>query len=477
MTARKIAYGFAAACALIAPSVAFGQAEDAFCDVNCYHEMQWFSPVDFDLDCQPIERGCGYTFNYSRLNWYLVNERTQVGALNALELSEDIFPAALQLDPVDGPPQQYVIQNGLQDVTPGDFGGGDRYELGYFSGQHSVTVGLMLDQEVHSQVNLGNGPMPSGFGSIHVIFELQNPDLLLGFRDYGGVFVEGEGVDADVPTPTQGGPGVGGNGVVDDLNANLAEGPVVLVADIDGDGTIDDDEIVGIAVDYGDLYLFNVTFNQVQVRNTTRTDSVEIMKNYVLDNDHWFKTAQNGQIEVGAGVRFMRIRDEFSFNGTSDFLRGETPTTVGNVVNTDVDNQLVGPQIYARYTKQQHRLQYGIGSRFMFGYNVQDLDQNGVLGENVLPGGFNQSVALQPTAFNYGAQENDFSPVVELRADASYRLTDAIALKLGYTAVFADNITRAASVTRWRLPDMGFNEAGQQHIFMNGVDAGFELTY
>jgi hypothetical protein len=479
MTARKIAYWFAAACALIAPSVAFGQAEDAFCDVNCYHDMQWFSPVDFDFDCQPIDRGCGYTFNYSRVSWYVDNERSQIGAPGAVELSEDLFPEELGaiFGNIDGPPQRYLIQNSLQDVTPGDFGGGDRYELGYFSGQHSVMIGVLFDQTVQSFQSFGNGPMPSGFGSIHINFELQNPDLLLGFRSYGGVFVEGQGSDADVPTPTVGGPGSPlPNNVVDDLNGNLAEGGTAILGDLNGDGTIDDDEIIGIAIDYGDLYLFNVRFNEVFVRNTTRTDSVEIMKNYVLDNDHWFKTEQNGQIEVGAGVRFLRIRDEFGFSGTSDFFRGETPLTVGNVVNTDVDNQIVGPQIFARYTKQQHRLGYGIGGRFMFGYNIQDLDQNGVLGENVLPGGLNQP-NFQPTAFNYGRQDNDFAPVVELRADANYRLTDAIALKLGYTAVFADNITRAASVTRWRLPDMGFNESGEQHILINGVDAGFELTY
>jgi hypothetical protein len=461
----------------VAPSVAYGQAEDAFCDVNCYHEQQWFAPVDFDFDCTPIERECGYFFSYNRVSWYLDNERSQIGAPGAVELSEDIWPAILALDPLEGPPQQYVVQNGLQDVTPGDWGKGDRYEVGYFNGQHGVMLGVLFDQRVQSGGLFGNGPMPSGFGSIHVNFELQNPDLLLGFRDYGGIFVQGDGVDADQPTPTQGGPGVGGNGVVDDLDGDLAEGPVVLVADIDGDGTIDDDEIVGIAVDYGDLYLFNVTFNQVAVRNSTATDSVELMKTYVLDNSHWFVKDQTGRIEVGAGVRFTRIRDEFGFAGTSDFLRGETPTTVGNEVNTEVSNQIVGPQIYARYTKQTNRMQYGVGSRFMFGYNVQDLDQNGVLGENVLPGGLNQSATFQPTAFNYGRQDNDFSPLVELRADMTYSITRSLAAKLGYTAIFADNVTRAASVTRWRLPDMGFNESGEQHIFMNGVDVGFEVVY
>jgi hypothetical protein len=59
----------------------------------------------------------------------------------------------------------------------------------------------------------------------------------------------------------------------------------------------------------------------------------------------------------------------------------------------------------------------------------------------------------------------------------AYKFTDSIAAKLGYTALVADNITRSASVTRWRLPDIGFNESGQQTFFANGVDFGVEVTY
>jgi len=473
MSARKLVYWCAAAFAMAAPGAARGQ-EDAFCDVDCYHEQQWFAPVDFDYDCLPIRRDCGYFFNYSKLSWYVDNERTAIGSPGAIVNSEVIFPEALALTPGENPPGPYLVQNGLQDVTPGDFGWGDRYEVGYFSGQHGYMMGIIADQHVQSGTTFGNGPMPSGFGSIHVNFELQNPDLLLGLRDYWGVLVVTDFADGDVPTPTIGGPGVGGNGVIDDLNGNLAEGPVGIFADIDADGDLD---LIGIAVDYGDLYEFNVTFNQVAIRNSTRTDGVELMKTYVLDNSHWFVKEQAGQIEVGAGVRFMRVRDEFGFVGTSDFLRGETPLTIGNSVATDVDNQIVGPQLYARYTKQHNRLQFGAAGRMLFGYNVQDLDQTGVIGENMTPGDANQSLILQPTAFNYGRQDNDFSPVVEFRADAVYKITSAISARLGYTAIFADNITRAASVTRWLLPDMGFTESGQQHIFMNGADFGFELVY
>jgi hypothetical protein len=474
MTARKLAYWCAAACVLAAPGLAYGQAEDAFCDVDCYHEQQWFAPVDFDYDCTPIRRDCGYFFNYSKVSWFVTGEKTPIGAPNLTVLSEEILPAILALDPQTSPPPSYLVQNGIQDTVPGDFGWGDRFEVGYFNGQHGVMMGIIAEQTVNSTQVLGGGPQSSGFGSLHVNFELASPRLLEGFRDYNGQTIAGN----EVPTPTIGGPGIGGNNTTDDLDGDLAEGFVFIFADLNGNGQFDDDEpITAIAIDYGDLYEFNVTFNQVAIRNSTRTDGIELMKTYVLDNSHWFTKQQNGQIEIGAGVRFMRIRDEFGFAGTSDILRGATRFDAGNFVNTDVDNQIVGPQIYARYTKQVNRLQLGASGRFVFGYNIQDFDQVGVIGENLTPGDLNQPGVLQPTGFRYGKQENDFSPLAELRVDATYKLTGALAVKLGYTAIFVDNISRAASVTRWLLPDMGFREGGQQEILINGADMGFELVY
>jgi len=461
MTARKLTHWFAAACAMVAPSVAWGQVDD-FCEPACYHEDQWFSPVDFDFDCQPIERDCGVFFNYNRVSWFITGERTSVGQPGAVDVSEEIWPADLALDPIDGPTQPYAITNSLQDVTPGEFGWGHRYEFGYFSGQHGVMVGIIDNMRTFSSEVYGGGPQPSGFGSLHVNFELQNPDLLTGFRDYGGELVD----DVEVPTPTITGPGGFGDGVTDDLNGNLAAGPVAIIAVID-----DEEVIVGIAVDYGDFYRFNATFNAIGIRNDSQVDGVELMKTYVLDNGHWMAKEQNGQIEIGAGIRYMRIRDGFGFAALSDLFRG------ANFVDTQVDNNIVGPQIYGRYTKQVKRWTAGVGGRFMFGYNRQNLDQNGAIGRNMLPGGLNQPALLQPRDWNYGESADDFSPVAELRADLSFQVTSAISLKLGYTCIYTDNITRASSVTKWSLPDMGFNATGQQGVLINGADGGVELVY
>ena len=69
--------------------------------------------------------------------------------------------------------------------------------------------------------------------------------------------------------------------------------------------------------------------------------------------------------------------------------------------------------------------------------------------------------------------------MAEMRVEGSYQITNSFALKLGYTATFVDNITRASQIVRYRLPDMGIrnDQIGEQTIFVNGADFGIEAVY
>ena len=147
--------------------------------------------------------------------------------------------------------------------------------------------------------------------------------------------------------------------------------------------------------------------------------------------------------------------------------------------DTRVDNHMVGPQILANWSHRRDRIGFDLNGRMMFAYNVQNFDQDVALGEDLIPGQYNRSLYLTPTVADHGKQENFFSPTIELRAQASYHLTSALALKLGYTAIFVDNISRSANQVRYELPRMGFrdDQAGEQYIFINGVNAGAELTF
>jgi len=413
-------------------------------------DAEWFAPVDFDFDNQPSRKSSGYFFRYDKLSWATVGENTTIGDESVNVLSENIFPG--NAGDIGAPPPQYQIINGLQEVTPdAEFAWGERYEFGYLkasrNGATGWTVGILDGPERTSRATFGFGPSLNGFGSVHVNFTTSE-GYLLGFRDYQIQTINGEGFVIG-QNPVLVGPGgdlnglLTSDGIPDDINGNAL--PVFFFTGFDADasGDIDDEEVTGNGVDFGDLHEFNIRFDTLLVRDVTETQGIEIMKTHVLNNRHLPASRQGNRWEIAYGARFLRLRDAFFFQGTGDLL-GLTQ------INTSVDNQIVGPQVRAKWSSQRGRWNASVDSRFVFGYNFQDLDQSGDIGQNLVPGGLNSLLNGQPTSFSYGRQANDFSPLVEFRADASYQITRAVALNLGYTAIYVDNVTRASSSTRYQ---------------------------
>jgi hypothetical protein len=490
---------------------------------NTDHDLQFFSPVDFDFENRPLSTQCGYFFRFDKLNWAATGERVTVGDPNQVVLSELIYGDSPLS--VGSPPPQYVINNSIQDAPPDghDFAWGSRYEIGYGNGENAWSIGILDGPDIHGHemygfeslvipnqipanldyndpnfdwtlfileyvsnvtpldgVGTGSSGIPTsrnGWGSVHVNFN--TPDgFLLGMVDYNA----GEGGVG----PTVGGPGraitvieldyndagkvvatdvttqSGGDGAPDDLNGNAIQGFTVV---LDPDGNI-----IGTMVDYGDLHLFNVAFERFDVRNLTQTSGVELMKTFTLDNKYLPVKRQGDVAEIGAGVRYFRLNDEFTFDGGGGIL-GRTYAMTG------AENNIIGPQIRGRWSRQISRWNVGVDSRFVFGYNVQNQSQYGAIGEDLNPGAVNSPIFAQPHAVSYARQQNNFSPMVELRAEASYQVTRALAARVGYTGIFVDNITRASQTVNWYIPDLGIKRGGEQEIYINGVDFGFDVVY
>lgn len=481
MTAKTIAYWLAAGCALLAPGVAYGQAEDAFCEAQCYHEDQWFAPVDFDFDCQPIRRDCGWTFNVDKTYWAVTGERVEIGNGQADTGSLGpwrLFSQGSQIivDPLD--PDNFIIVPGIDIAIPppellsgldngvrADWAWGTRYEVGYFNGDSSWSVGIMDGRDATFAQNYGILTQDPLYGSVQINFD--DPlNLMFGFIDV---------IDA------LGGP-FAPDGIADDVNVNGQYGPDGF--DTEDPGREPDVIAVGVPPDFGDLVRLPVSFQFVSVRNTTETDGIELMKSYRLSNLHRMTKHQNNDVEVGVGVRYMRLRDQFLVNGTDG--------TIGDSFwDTKIDNNLVGPQIMGKWTHQRHRMRLDVGGRFMFAYNISNFEQDVALGEapqdvfgnpitdrSLLAGQYNRPLYFNPTVAQHGKQENDFSPTVEFRAAANYQITRALSFKLGYTAIFIDNINRSAANVKYELPNMGFrDDVGTQHILLNGVDVGLDLVF
>ena len=462
MTRRSLAYCVAAACSLLSQGLVYGQAEDAFCE-GCYHEQQWFAPVNFDYDCQPIDRGCGYFFHYSRLSWAITGDRTPIG--NGATDNGSLAPFRNFLsgfltapgDPTAVPVSiaPPVLLGGIDSGPPrAAFGWGDRYEVGYFEGQHGWKVGIIDNAHSSTNQSYGLNTQDSIYGSVLVPFS-DPQNLMFGFIDVVG--------------PTGG--AFNPDGLADNIDGDNQFGP-------DGYDTMDPgrvpDAILGPDQrgDLEDIVRLPTSWQFLNVRNSTRVDGIEIMKTYQLDNSHFMTKHQNNSFEIGAGVRYMRIRDRFTVTGDGGVMGF-------SFWDTRVDNHIVGPQIEATWTYESHRWNFDVDGRFVFGADVQNFDQDAALGQDLVPGQYNRSIYFTPTVSDHGKQDIFFSPVAELRAESRYKFTKALAAKLGYTAIFADNISRATSQVRYELPRMGFrpDQAGAQTIFINGVDFGFELVY
>lgn len=471
-----------AALAILASQAATGMGQNSFAQQRFVEsDFQLFEPVDLELDGFPVRKDNGFFFNYDKVYWAFTGERITIGERGLTYPSEQMFR-----DSVDSlilndrnAPQTYDIENDIKNAPPNaEFGWGERYEFGYVDDDgHGIHIGILDGPNSNSQTTYGFGTAGiTGFGSVHVNFDIPNADFLAGFRDYGSETVLSTDAD-DTDSPIEivlGGPGVDvGDDEVDNLDGDRVGGVFFVLGDLNLDGVIDDDEVIGFGYDFDDLHVFNIRFDTLTVRNSVESKGIELMRTHQLDNRHYMKQNQNQRLEIGYGVRFFRLDDRFFYGGNIDGVNGW-----GNTFSdTEVSNQLVGPQIRLKWKVQKSKWQLALDSRFMFGYNIQDLDQTNGFGSNLVTGGFNQPATAQSTFSANGMQHEEFSPMVELRAEASYSLTQAISLKLGYNAMFLDNISRGSQVAAFSLPNFGLQNPGEQSVFINGVNLGVEIRH
>ena len=455
-----------AGAAEVAAQVAFGPAEDAFVDPSG-HEMQWFEPVDFDFDGLPIERSGGWFFGADKLNWAATGERIPLGTGGRDDGSLAPFRAFLtghagdtgfppdptQLTRINIAPPQLL--GGIDSGPPRSaFAWGERYETGYFNGDSAWKVSVLDGPSHDSSQGYGLLTQNALYGSVLIVFD--DPlNLMFGFIDV----IDGSG-GAFQP-----------DGLADDIDADGQFGPDGY--DLVAPGRVPDNIFLpDERGDFDDLVRLPTSFQFLSVSNSTKSDGIEIMRTHRLSNSHRMQKNQNNEVEIGVGVRYLRLRDEFGVVGSGGVMGL-------SFWETRVDNNVVGPQVAANWTHRRQRVKVDLGGRFLFGYNIQNFDQDVSLGEDLIPGQHNRGLYFVPTVADHGKQENFFSPTAELRAQASYQLTGALALKLGYTAIFVDNISRSANQVRYELPRMGFrhDQAGRQEILINGANAGFELVY
>ena len=250
-----------------------------------------------------------------------------------------------------------------------------------------------------------------------------------------------------------------------------------------------------------DVGVMPTEFSTITMQNVTQMNGVEIMRFYRAPRMH-----HGGYFEVLYGARWLQIYDNFTFNafgngknlelysaqaqffGLIGSQLGSSIFTVSqNVldstqVNMRIFNNLVGPEVGLRWFRQTGRWVLSIEPRFMAAANFQNallkmragvdrVENRGITDSNIVSG-------WRGLGSNTHQYSTTFSPVGELRVNASYQFTSNIGIKVGYTGMYVGNISRASNRLNYDGPNLIdiLNGNFHQTFFVNGLSFGVEVN-
>ncbi len=223
-----------------------------------------------------------------------------------------------------------------------------------------------------------------------------------------------------------------------------------------------------------------VQYDSVTLRNRIKTWSVEAD---IIVRTH--PMPRGGMFEWLLGARFMEINEQFNAEATGGLLDATYLSAFG-------DNRLVGPHLGLRWFTTNDRWTFSTQGSFVGAVNMQSARLMGVVGSGLstlppfprFPADWTTDpllpLAMTPADVNRVAHFQEFSPVVELRVEASYRMTRAVSIHGGWTGMWIDNLARPSGMINYELGEttnLGIlNRKNRQDLFMNGLVLGVQIN-
>lgn len=263
------------------------------------------------------------------------------------------------------------------------------------------------------------------------------------------------------------------DGIDDDLNNNRIYGrsgqdlgtfdagpPAGFILPFDG--TPD----VGAATDTNDMIVYLQTFSQVASTNKLTMQNFELNRLLRLPGHNW-----NSELDYYYGVRYLKVRDEYNVTASGGFLDQ-------SFWHAASDNNLIGPQIGARWSRRAKAIGFSVDGRFLAAYNQQDNDLRGGYASNLSTfGAANAPAALTRLSFIDGFGNDAFSAAGELRADMVLKMSRSWAFKVGYTGLIIDNISRASPKIVYALPASSLQDVDSNTTLLShGINFGLEYN-
>lgn len=442
-------------------------------------DWDWFAPVTDHLMDQAQHQQDGYFFSYERLKWWLSKpDATPIGTAVPQPINA-FYSHSVNTTYVDDTTSQRILVvapggnvdfvNSITSANPSTTTGyGNRWEAGYVQNRWGWMVSVIDNVEFHNE---------SWFG----VDDKRRNQLAAaqGIRGLDGVLEGQNTVRFDQPAPAVPPPlFVAPVAPVASIQALLAIDGLLTVqvvfedpfgelfgfVDNDGDGLADDINGDGI-IDDNDRVRMGVSYDNLHVVNHTEMSGIELMS---IRRKR--PTYRGAFVEMFLGVRYLQVDDVFDVVAHGGVL-------ADSAWNQRALNRIVGPQFGFRWHKRNGRWDFGIQGRAMMGANFIRLRQRGVIADHLTSTGEFQvgAPAVTPHTFYHDLNDEKFSPVGELRAEASLLLTKAIAVKVGWNGTVIGGLTRASNTIRYRLPDMGIVNHNDE-AFAQGVNFGIELN-
>jgi hypothetical protein len=219
------------------------------------------------------------------------------------------------------------------------------------------------------------------------------------------------------------------------------------------------------AADLDDLLEYLVTFGSLRAVNTTTVSGAELMQLRRSPMSPF-----GNVFELSWGVRYLKLKDRFDVRAVSNVLGDCFWDSV-------VDNHIVGPQVGARWCCDLGVWKFVADGRFLAGVNFQDAELAGQYAPTTALGAVNAPLNLGPNAFRSSLSNEEFAPVGELRLETAYRISDCVALRLGYTGLIMGGVSRAARKVRYALPDFELLDVdSHEAVLATALHAGVEIN-
>ena len=302
--------------------------------------------------------------------------------------------------------------------------------------------------------------------------------------------------------------------VADDTDGNGYPGVIRVLSDIDGDGVIEANELVAIINNFGDLYTYNIAFDDVSFEASRDITSLELMKQHVFYGDAGANSATTGwRFEAYHNQRSATVGDEARGLWT---VRPEVSETIGWTslrelveqsrvsfystvglrslwlddrfaldargsvlehawLEQENDHYVLGPQLGLGAVAEASMFRFEFVTLGLVGYGHVENRQRSGYGDDFQPGALNRPASAHSTSSEYKSSADHVAWHGETRLTAGCQITQQLRFDATWRWYVTGPVYSAGESIVWAAPNFGLQQPDGDAAYGNDWFLG--LTY